>query len=164
MAQSINRVLLLGNVGKDAELRQTQQGVPYAHFTLATSTGGYTKKDGTQVPKRTEWHNITAWRNLATMAGKYCKKGVSILVSGELHYGEYQDQQGVKRTTVEILATDISLPNGKAVFGGSQEKQQQQTNNYPPQQGNGGYGAGNGYQQNNYSQGTQPYGNGDVPF
>ena len=57
MAQSINRVLLLGNVGKDAELRQTQQGVPYAHFTLATSTGGYTKKDGTQVPKRTEWHN-----------------------------------------------------------------------------------------------------------
>ena len=98
------------------------------------------------------------------MAGKYCKKGVSILVSGELHYGEYQDQQGVKRTTVEILATDISIPNGKAVFGGSQEKQQQQTNNYPPQQGNGGYGAGNGYQQNNYSQGTQPYGNGDVPF
>lgn len=156
MAQSFNKVLLLGNIGKDAEVRQTQQGVAYAHFTLATSTGGYKKKDGTEVPKQTEWHNITAWRNLATMAGKYCKKGVCVVVSGSLHYGNYTDQQGVQRTTVEIVAAEISIPNGRAVFGGTQAQQAPQANNYPPQQNNGGYGAGNGYQQNNPPQAMPP--------
>lgn len=134
----MNKVLLIGNVGKDAEVRQTQQGVPYAHFTLATSTGGYKKKDGTEVPKQTEWHNITVWRSLATMAGKYCKKGVCVVVNGALHYGEYNDQQGVKRTTVEIVATDISIPNGRAVFGGTQAQQDIPPQNAAPQQGGWG--------------------------
>jgi single-strand DNA-binding protein len=151
----MNKVLLIGNVGKDAEVRQTQHGVPYAHFTLATSTGGYKKKDGTEVPKQTEWHNITVWRSLATMAGKYCKKGVCVVVNGALHYGEYNDQQGVKRTTVEIVATDISIPNGRAVFGGTQAQQAPQANT-PPQQNYGGYGAENGYQQNNPPQAMPP--------
>lgn len=173
MAQSMNKVLLIGNVGKDAEVRQTQQGVPYAHFTLATSTGGYKKRDGTEVPKQTEWHNITVWRNLATMAGKYCKKGICVVVSGALHYGEYTDQQGVKHTTVEVVADEISIPNGRAVFGGSQGQKQQQANNYPPQQGNGGYNAGNAYQQPMQGQpmmqqqndwGAQPQNDGTIPF
>lgn len=145
MAQSVNKILLVGNIGKDAEVRQTTQGVPYAHFTLATSTGGYKRQDGTEVPKQTEWHSITCWRNLATMAGKYCKKGVCVVVTGALHYGKYTDKQNVERTTVEVIADTISIPNGKAVFGGTTAQQQPQPNNYPPAQNNGGYGQQSGY-------------------
>lgn len=155
MAQNFNKVMLLGNVGEDAEVRNTQQGVPYAHFTLATSTGGYKKRDGTEVPKQTEWHNITAWSNLAVVAGRYCKKGVCVVVNGYLHYGEYIDKTNVRRTTVEIIATEISIPNGRAIFSGTTGVSQPQANNYPPAQGNGGYGqqTGNsGYQsQGGYS-------------
>ena len=76
MALSKNSVSLIGVVGKDAELRQTQQGVHYAQISLATSTGGYKKKDGTDVPEVTQWHRIVEWNNLADFAGKYVKKGV----------------------------------------------------------------------------------------
>lgn len=104
-----NHVSLIGMVGKDAEVRATQGGVQYARFTLATSTGGYKKQDGTDVPEVTQWHNITCWRNLAVMVGKYVRKGMKVDVEGMITYGEYQDQQGVKRTSVEIVADDIVL-------------------------------------------------------
>lgn len=104
-----NHVSLIGMVGKDAEVRTTQGGVQYARFTLATSTGGYKKQDGTDVPEVTQWHNITCWRNLAVMVGKYVRKGMKVDVEGMITYGEYQDQQGVKRTSVEIVVDDIVL-------------------------------------------------------
>ena len=124
-----NSVSLIGIVGKDAEVRQTQQGVQYARFSLATSTGGYKKQDGTEVPEKTEWHNIVCWRNLAQMAGQYIKKGMKLDVEGSITYGKYTDQQGIERMSVEILATDLCLmsnPQGQA--------QRQQA-----QQPNGGY-------------------------
>lgn len=127
-----NHVSLIGTAGKDAEVRQTQGGVPYARFSLATSSGGYQKQDGTQVPEKTEWHNITAWRELADFCGKYVKKGMKVDVEGMITYGGYQDQQGQKRLSVEIVAKDIILM--------SQPQQQQ-----PQQQG--GYQQGGGYQQ-----------------
>lgn len=96
-------------VGKDAEVRTTQGGVSYARFTLATSTGGYKRQDGTDVPEVTQWHNITCWRNLAVSVGKYVKKGMKVDVEGMITYGSYQDQQGVQRQTVEIVASDIVL-------------------------------------------------------
>lgn len=95
-------------VGKDAEVRQTN-GVSYARFSLATSTGGYRKQDGTEVPEKTQWHNIVAWRNLSDFAGKYVKKGMKVAVDGMITYGEYTNQQGQKVNTVEILASDIVL-------------------------------------------------------
>lgn len=103
-----NAVSLIGMVGKDAEVRQAN-GVSYARFSLATSTGGYKKQDGTQLPEKTQWHNIVVWRNLADFAGKWVRKGMKVAVDGMITYGEYTDQQGVKRQTVEILANDIVL-------------------------------------------------------
>ncbi len=103
-----NAVSLIGMVGKDAEVKQTN-GVSYARFSLATSTGGYKRQNGTEVPEKTQWHNIVAWRNLSDFAGKYIKKGMKVAVDGMITYGEYTNQQGQKVNTVEILANDIVL-------------------------------------------------------
>lgn len=127
-----NHVSLIGMVGKDAEVRTTQGGVQYARFTLATSTGGYKKQDGTDVPEVTQWHNITCWRNLAVMVGKYVRKGMKVDVEGMITYGEYQDQQGVKRTSVEIVADDIVLMT-KPNDGVQAQPQMQSQAGYVPQ-------------------------------
>lgn len=133
-----NAVSLIGMVGKDAEVRQAN-GVPYARFSLATSTGGYKKQDGTQVPEKTQWHNIVVWRNLADFAGKWVKKGMKVAVDGMITYGEYTDQQGIKRNTVEILASEMVLMSQPQ----SQQQQQPmvQAQPAPVQQGyfTGGY-------------------------
>lgn len=109
MARSKNSVSLIGVVGKDAELRQTQQGVHYAQISLATSTGGYKKKDGTDVPEVTQWHRIVAWNNLADFAGNYVKKGMKIAVDGMITYNTYKNQQGVDVYTTDIVADSIVL-------------------------------------------------------
>jgi single-strand DNA-binding protein len=127
-----NHVSLIGMVGKDAEVRTTQGGVQYARFTLATSTGGYKKQDGTDVPEVTQWHNITCWRNLAVMVGKYVRKGMKVDVEGMITYSQYQDQQGVQRMSVEIVADDIVLMS-KSDGGQAQVQQPQQ--GYMPQAG-----------------------------
>ena len=143
MARSKNSVSLIGVVGKDAELRQTQQGVHYAQISLATSTGGYKKKDGTDVPEVTQWHRIVAWNNLADFAGKYVKKGVKLAVDGMITYNTYKNQQGVDVNTTDIIASDIvlmTIPQGQQQAGGAAPAQ-----NAPQQQGS--YQAGGGYQQ-----------------
>lgn len=134
MARSKNSVSLIGVVGKDAELRQTQQGVHYAQISLATSTGGYKKKDGTDVPEVTQWHRIVAWNNLADFTGNYVKKGMKIAVDGMITYRTYKNQQGVDVYTTDIVADSIvlmTIPQG------------QQQNVAPQQQGivqpTGGY-------------------------
>ena len=134
MARSKNSVNLIGVVGKDAELRQTQQGVHYAQISLATSTGGYKKKDGTDVPEVTQWHRIVAWNNLADFAGNYVKKGMKIAVDGMITYRTYKNQQGVDVYTTDIVTDSIvlmTIPQG------------QQQNVAPQQQGvaqpTGGY-------------------------
>lgn len=109
MARSKNSVSLIGVVGKDAELRQTQQGVHYAQISLATSTGGYKKKDGTDVPEVTQWHRVVAWNNLADFAGNYVKKGMKIAVDGMITYRTYNNQQGVDVYTTDIVADSIVL-------------------------------------------------------
>lgn len=147
-----NSVSLIGMVGKDAEVRQTQQGVPYARFSLATSTGGYKKQDGTQVPEQTQWHNIMAWRSLADFAGKWVKKGMKVAVDGMITYGSYKNQQGQVINTVEILCDDLIL---MSVPQSQQQPQPQPAQQ--PQQVQRSYQAG-GYQQqpqqNNNVQGT----------
>ena len=135
-----NHVSLIGMVGKDAEVRTTQGGVQYARFTLATSTGGYKKQDGTDVPEVTQWHNITCWRNLAVMVGKYVRKGMKVDVEGMITYSQYQDQQGVQRMSVEIVADDIVLMTKQNDGVQAQPQmqpqgcvQQQQQMNFTPQ-------------------------------
>lgn len=119
MSKSINQVILFGNVGKDPEIRVLEGGVKVATFSLATSTGGYKKNDGTDVPEKTQWHNIVAWRGLADISERFVKKGDKILIQGSVSYRNYEDKDGVKRYTTDILAYDITLcgkPESKSSF------------------------------------------------
>ena len=142
MARTKNSVSLIGIVGKDAEMRQTQQGAHYAHISLATSMGGYKKKDGTDVPEVTQWHRVVAWNSLADFAGKYIKKGMKVAVDGMITYNTYKNQQGVDVNTTDIIASDIvlmTMPQGQQTGGATPAQ------NAPQQQGS--YQAGGGYQQ-----------------
>lgn len=106
---SVNKVILIGNVGRDPEVRYLDSGVAVATFTLATSDRAYTLQNGTQVPERTEWHNIVLWRGLAEVAEKYVHKGDKLYIEGKLRTRSYDDQNGVKRYVVEIFADNMEM-------------------------------------------------------
>ncbi len=113
---SVNKVILVGNVGKDPEVRYLEKDNAVARFSLATTDRAYTLQNGTQVPERTEWHNIVAWRGLATMAEKYIKKGAQIYVEGKLQTRSYE-KDGIKRNFTEINAETIQLLGRKPESG-----------------------------------------------
>ena len=100
---SVNKVILLGNVGRDPEVRYLDTGVAVATFPLATSDRAYTLANGTQVPERTEWHNLVLWRGLAETAEKYVHKGDKLYVEGKIRTRSYDDQIGAKRYVTEIF-------------------------------------------------------------
>jgi single-strand DNA-binding protein len=105
---SINKAILVGNVGKDPEVRYLDNGVAVATITLATTERGYTLANGTQVPERTEWHNIVVWRGLAEIAEKYIRKGSQLYVEGKITTRKWE-KDGITRYTTEILADSIEL-------------------------------------------------------
>ena len=111
---SLNRVTLLGNVGKDPDVRYLDSGVAVAQFSLATTVKGYTSLEGKTYPDRTEWHNIVAWRGLAQTIEKYVHKGDKLYVEGELRYRDYEGQDGVKRRMSEIYIEKMELLTPKA--------------------------------------------------
>ena len=106
---SVNKVILIGNVGKDPDVRYLDSGVAVATFSLATTERGYTLQNGTQVPDRTEWHNIVLWRGLAQTAEKYVHKGDKLYIEGKIRSRSYDDQNGVKRSIVEIFADNMEM-------------------------------------------------------
>jgi single-strand DNA-binding protein len=105
---SVNKVILVGHVGKDPEVRYLDKDVAVANFSLATTEKGYTAQNGTQVPERTEWHNIVAWRGLAKLAENYIRKGREIYVEGKIQTRSWE-KDGIKRYTTEIYADVINL-------------------------------------------------------
>jgi single-strand DNA-binding protein len=105
---SVNKVILVGNVGKDPEVRYLEKNVAVANFPLATTERGYTMQNGTQVPERTEWHNIVAWRGLAEIAEKYIRKGSQLFIEGKIQTRSWE-RDGVKRYTTEIYADNIQM-------------------------------------------------------
>jgi len=105
---SVNKVILVGNAGKDPEVRYLDKNVAVANFTLATTDRAYTTQSGIQVPERTEWHNIVAWRSLAELAEKYIKKGSQLYIEGKIQTRTWE-KDGVKRYTTEIYADTIQL-------------------------------------------------------
>lgn len=107
----VNKVILVGNLGKDPEVRHLEGGVSVAHFTLATNDY-YKDKQGNRV-ERTEWHNISAWRGLADMADKYLKKGQQVYIEGKLRTRQYQDKDQQTRYITEIVADEISMLGGR---------------------------------------------------
>jgi single-strand DNA-binding protein len=103
---SVNKVILVGNVGRDPEIRHLDKGVAVARFSLAT-TENYTSKTGEKV-SNTEWHNIVAWRGLAELMEKYVKKGSQLYIEGRLRTSSYE-KDGVKHFTTEVNADSIQL-------------------------------------------------------
>lgn len=106
---SLNKVQLIGNVGKDPDVRYLDNGVSVAAFPLATTDRAYTLANGTQVPERTEWHNIVLWRGLAETAEKYVHKGDKLYIEGKIRSRSYDDQNGIKRYVVEIFADNMEM-------------------------------------------------------
>lgn len=108
MSKSMNRVTLVGNVGKEPEVKPSQNGQLVAKFTVATSTGGYRSKDGRDIPEVTQWHNITAFGAICSAIGQHIHKGTRVMVEGRIEYREYE-KDGQKRYITEIVLTDLIL-------------------------------------------------------
>ncbi|GGK84486.1 single-stranded DNA-binding protein [Rufibacter glacialis] len=112
---SINKVILIGNLGKDPEVRHLEGGVAVARFPLATSET-FKDKNGER-QERTEWHNIVVWRGLAEVAEKYVKKGQSVYIEGRIRTNSYQDKDGVQRYSTEIVADNMTMLGGRPEGG-----------------------------------------------
>lgn len=136
---SINKVILLGNVGKDPEVRYLDSGIAVATFPLATTERGYTLENGTQVPDRTEWHNLVLWRRLAEVAEKYVHKGDKLYIEGKIKTRSYDDQAGAKRYVTEIFVDVMEMLTPKATGTTAPAPQQAspttQPQNIQPSQG-----------------------------
>lgn len=126
MARGINKVILIGNLGKDPEVRYMPSGSAVANFSIATSEAWKDKSSGEQ-QERTEWHNITMYGRLAEIAGEYLKKGSKVFVEGRLQTDKY-DKDGVTHYRTKIIANEMQMLDGRG-------------------EGSGAGGGGGGYQQ-----------------
>ena len=108
----VNKVILIGNLGKDPEVRYLDSGVAVANFSLAT-TENYRNKEGERV-SQTEWHNIVLWRGLAEIAEKYLKKGSSVYIEGRIRNRKWEDKEGNTRYNNEILADNMTMLGGRS--------------------------------------------------
>lgn len=105
---SVNKVILIGNVGSDPEVRYLDRGVAIANFNLATTERGYTMQNGTQVPDKTDWHAIVLWRNLAEWAERNIRKGMKLYVEGKLQTRTWE-MEGQRRSKTEVIAENIQI-------------------------------------------------------
>jgi len=114
---SVNKVILVGNCGRDPEIRYLPSGQAVANVSLATSSRRKDKNTGETI-EDTQWHRITFYDRLAEIAGEYVKKGRPIYVEGRLKYGKYTDKDGIEKNTVDIIATEMQLLGGREGMGG----------------------------------------------
>ena len=137
--KGVNKVILVGNLGNDPEVRYMPNGNAVANLSLATSESW--KDQQGQVQERTEWHRLTMYRRLAEIAGEYLRKGSQIYVEGKLQTRKWQDQQGQDKYTTEIIVDQMQMLGGRGNGGGNQQ--------------GGGQGYGNGQQGGNQQGGNQ---------
>ena len=145
---SINKVILIGNLGKDPEVRYTPNGAAICNITLATTRSWKNKDSGDKV-EETEWHRVVFYDRLAEIAGEYLKKGRPVYVEGRLKTRKWQDKEGVDKYTTEIVADNMQLLGGREGMGG--------------EQGGGGGGASRGGDRGNQGGGGGGGGGGDDP-
>jgi len=158
MAEGLNRVLLLGNLGADPELRMTNGGQAVLKLRLATSE---TYLDRNKVrQERTEWHNVVVWGKRAEALGKILSKGSRIFVEGGLRTSSYDDREGNKRYKTEIVANNIILSGGGGGGGGGGRGPRSEGGGMPNDDDGGGGGASGGYGDADYGGG----GDDDIPF
>ena len=121
---SVNKVILVGNLGRDPEVRYMANGEAVCNFSIAT-TDSWKDKNG-EKQERTEWHNIVMYRRLAEIAGEYLKKGAPVYLEGKLQTRKWQDKDGKDRYTTEILADQMQMLGGRGGDGGGQASPQRQ--------------------------------------
>jgi single-strand DNA-binding protein len=141
----VNKVILVGRVGKDPEVRYLDSGIALCKFTLATNEK-YKNKNGENV-ENTEWHNIILWRKLAEIAEKYVKKGDMLYLDGKISTRSYDDKDGIKKFFTEIIAENLKMLSKKGDNGSSQQDSQEQ-----PQEQTGSFDD------------IEPAGGDDLPF
>src|SRR5215468_9547618 len=111
MGKSVNKVILVGRLGRDPELKYTASGTPFCRFSMATDEGWMDKNSGERTEK-TEWHSIVVWEKLAEICNQYLTKGQLVYIEGSLQTREWDDQEGNKRRTTEIRARDMVMLGG----------------------------------------------------
>jgi single-strand DNA-binding protein len=114
---SVNKVILVGNCGRDPEVRYAASGMAVATVSIATSSKRKDKASGEMI-EETQWHRVTFYERLAEIAGEYLKKGGSVYIEGRLKYGKYTDKDGVERNTTDIVASEMQLLGGRSGGGG----------------------------------------------
>ena len=119
MARGVNKVILVGNLGKDPEIKYTASGAAIANLTIATSDSWNDKQTGEKVEK-TEWHRVVAFQRLAEIMGEYLKKGSQVYIEGKLQTRKWQDQNGQDRYSTEVVANDMQMLGGRGGEGGGQ--------------------------------------------
>ncbi|MEW6478123.1 MAG: single-stranded DNA-binding protein [Pseudomonadota bacterium] len=117
---SVNKVILVGNCGRDPEIRYLPSGQAVANVSIATSSRRKDRNSGEMV-EDTQWHRVTFYDRLAEIAGEYLKKGRPAYIEGRLKYGKYTDQSGIEKNTVDIIATELQLLGGREGMGGGDE-------------------------------------------
>lgn len=182
---SINKVILIGRLGKDPEIRYSQTGSAVANITLATSESWKDKGSG-EKQERTEWHRVVFFDRLAEIAGEYLRKGAQIYVEGRLQTRKWQDKEGKDRYTTEVMAREMKMLGSKGEGSSSsaghdagdgfddpapqqqqrtqrpQQQRPQQTASRPPQ--NSGRPQGNSQRQPQTVPEDDPFGDSDIPF
>ena len=133
MARGVNKVILVGNLGKDPEVRYMPNGNAVANITLATTESWKDKQSGEQQDK-TEWHRIVMFRRLGEIAGEYLKKGSQVYIEGKLQTRKWQGQDGQDRYTTEIVANEMQMLGGRPGGGGDAAWNTSQQNAAPAQQ------------------------------
>ena len=116
-SRSVNKVILIGNLGGDPELRHTASNVPVVNFTVATNEN-WVNKDGTR-EERTEWHRVVAWRRLAEICHEYLRKGTQVYIEGKLQTRSWEDQSGQKRYMTEVVADEMVILGSRGGGGES---------------------------------------------
>lgn len=125
----MNKIMLIGNVGKEPVIRYYDRDQAIATFSLATTERGYTLPNGTQVPDRTDWHNIVMYRGLAKIVEKYVHKGDKLYVEGRIHYRTYDDQKGIRHYVTEVYADNMELLSPKSARDEGRAQEAQNQNN-----------------------------------
>lgn len=159
-SRGVNKVILIGNLGADPEVRYTQNSTAIANLSIATSETWKDKQTG-EPREQTEWHRCVAYRRLAEIAGEYLKKGSKVYVEGRLQTRKWQGQDGQDRYTTEIVINDMQMldSRGGAGMGQNQGMNQGMNQSAPAQQG----GYQQGYQQPPQQPAQQPQGGGQAP-
>ena len=137
MGKSINKVILVGRLGRDPELKYTASGTPFCRFSMATDDSWVDKGSGEKTEK-TEWHNIVVWDKLAEICNNYLTKGKMVYIEGSLQTREWDDKEGVKRKTTEIRARDMMMFGGPGGGGGGGGSRPSSGGDAPPSGGDGG--------------------------